>query len=213
MKQLYIHPFPIRLWHWINATSVITLILTGLQIRYVGLVDVVSLKSAVSIHNWVGFLLLANFFIWLLYNLLSRHIRVYLPETNPKKYYRDSFKQAEFYGWGILRGAPNPHHITPQNKFNALQKASYQIVMLIVLPLQIFTGVLLWDVESFSGVVAFLGGVRVVDSVHVLILIFFVGFLFIHLYLATLGHTATAHIKAMFTGYEEVEDNIKPAGR
>ena len=67
MKQLYIHPFPIRLWHWINATSVVTLILTGLQIRYVGLVDAVSLKTVVSIHNWVGFLLLANFFIWFLY--------------------------------------------------------------------------------------------------------------------------------------------------
>ena len=213
MKQLYIHPFPIRLWHWINATGVITLLLTGLQVRYVGLVDVVSLKLAVNIHNWVGFLILANFFLWFLYNLLSRHIRVYLPETNPKKYYLDSFKQAKFYGWGIVRGEPNPHHITAQNKFNALQKASYQIIMLIVLPLQIFTGLLLWDVEAFSGVVAFLGGVRVVDSVHVLITIFFVGFLFIHLYLATLGHTATAHIKAMFTGYEDVDDNLKTAGR
>ena len=33
-------------------------------------------------------------------------------------------------------------------------------------------------------------------------LIFFIA----HVYLATAGHTATSHIKAMITGWEEVED-------
>jgi thiosulfate reductase cytochrome b subunit len=40
----------------------------------------------------------------------------------------------------------------------------------------------------------------------VLIFVFFVFYLLIHPYLATLGHTPTAHIKAMITGYEDVED-------
>ncbi len=206
MKKIYIHPLPIRIWHWINASSVIALILTGLQIRYVGLVNVMSLQLTVTVHNWIGFLLIGNFFIWLSFYLFSDKIRIYHPELNPKKYYRDSIRQARYYGWGIFRGAPNPHHMTPYNKFNPLQRVSYQIIMLLVIPLQIITGILLWDVERFSGIVTLLGGVRVVDTVHVLILIFFAFFLFIHVYLATLGHTATAHIKAMFTGYEEIED-------
>ncbi len=46
---------------------------------------------------------------------------------------------------------------------------------------------------------------RVIDTVHVLIFIFFVFFVIIHVYLGTLGHTRTAHFKAMLTGYEEVE--------
>jgi thiosulfate reductase cytochrome b subunit len=50
------------------------------------------------------------------------------------------------------------------------------------------------------------GGVRVVDTVHVLLFIFFTAFIFAHPYLASLGHTPTAHFKAMITGYEEVED-------
>ncbi len=206
MQKLYIHPLPVRVWHWINASSVIALILTGLQIRYVGLIDVMSMRLAVTVHNWIGFLLLGNFFLWLCFYLFSDKITIYHPELNPKKYYRDSIRQARFYGWGIFRGAPNPHHMTPYKKFNALQSVSYQIIMLIVIPTQIVTGILLWDVERFSGIVALLGGVRIVDTVHVLILIFFAFFLFIHVYLATLGHTATAHIKAMFTGYEEIED-------
>jgi thiosulfate reductase cytochrome b subunit len=51
-----------------------------------------------------------------------------------------------------------------------------------------------------------LGGVRVVDTAHVLIFIFFSGFIFMHIYLATLGHTRMAHITSMFTGYEEIEE-------
>ena len=51
-----------------------------------------------------------------------------------------------------------------------------------------------------------LGGVRVVDTVHVLLFILFSGFLIVHIYLASLGHTPSAHFKAMITGYEEIED-------
>ena len=34
MKKLYLHPLPVRIWHWINAVSFVVLIVTGLQIRY-----------------------------------------------------------------------------------------------------------------------------------------------------------------------------------
>jgi thiosulfate reductase cytochrome b subunit len=40
----------------------------------------------------------------------------------------------------------------------------------------------------------------------VLLFIFFCGFIIIHVYLSSLGHTRSAHFKAMLTGYEEVED-------
>jgi thiosulfate reductase cytochrome b subunit len=40
----------------------------------------------------------------------------------------------------------------------------------------------------------------------VLIFIFFSGFIFMHIYLATLGHTRMAHINSMFTGYEEIPE-------
>ena len=52
MQKLYIHPLPIRIWHWVNASGFVALILTGLQIRYVGLIDVMSFKVAVTVHNW-----------------------------------------------------------------------------------------------------------------------------------------------------------------
>jgi thiosulfate reductase cytochrome b subunit len=90
-----------------------------------------------------------------------------------------------------------------------MQKLTYDLIMLLVVPLQFLSGLLLWDAQRFSGAVAFFGGVRTVDTVHVLFFIFFSAFLPVHAYLATLGHTPGAHFKAMFTGYEEEFEHAK----
>jgi thiosulfate reductase cytochrome b subunit len=206
MEKLYIHPLPVRLWHWTNAFGFMLLIATGLQIRYLDLVQVISFRTAVVAHNWIGFVLIANFFVWLGYYLSSDKIKVYHPELSPTKYFQASFRQIQFYGYGIFRGDPNPHHPSAYKKFNALQSMLYQIIMMLLVPIMFFTGLLLWDVGRFSSIVEALGGVRVIDTIHVLLFIVFCGFMVVHVYLASLGHTASAHFKAMITGYEEVED-------
>jgi thiosulfate reductase cytochrome b subunit len=212
MTKLYVNPLPVRIWHWTNAIGFVLLILTGLQIRYVGQFDLLSFRSAVVLHNWIGFVLIANFFIWLGFYLFTDKIKVYHPELSPVKYFKASFRQMQYYGYGIFRGDPNPHHVSVYRKFNALQSMMYQIIMMLVVPLQFVTGVLLWDVARFGTVVERLGGVRVVDTVHVLLFIFFCGFIIVHVYLASLGHTPSAHFKAMITGYEDVDDEPHAAG-
>jgi thiosulfate reductase cytochrome b subunit len=209
MEKLYIHPLPVRLWHWTNAFGFVLMIATGLQIRYLDLFQLIPFRTAVVAHNWIGFALIANFFVWLGYYLSSDKIKVYHPELSPKKYFQASFRQMQFYGYGIFRGEPNPHHPNAYKKFNALQSMLYQIIMMLLVPVMFFTGLLLWDVGRFSSIVDALGGVRVVDTVHVLLFIVFCGFMIVHVYLASLGHTASAHFKAMITGYEEVEDEPK----
>jgi thiosulfate reductase cytochrome b subunit len=213
MDKLYVNPLPVRIWHWVNAGGFVLLILTGLQLRYVGQVDLISFKAAVNLHNWIGFALIANFFIWLLFYLFTDKIKVYHPELSPTAYFKRSFAQMKYYGYGIFRGEPNPHHVGVYRKFNPLQSMMYQIVMMILVPLQFATGVLLWDLARFGAVVDKLGGVRVVDTVHVLLFIFFSAFIFMHVYLSSLGHTPSAHFKAMITGYEDVDDEpSKSAG-
>ena len=205
MQRIYIHPLPVRIWHWINALGFVALILTGVQIRYMDLISVLSFKTAVNAHNWIGFVLIANFFVWLFFYLSSDKIRVYHPELSPMKHFLGALQQMQYYGYGIFRGDPNPHHVSVYRKFNPLQSMLYQVIMMLLVPLQFFTGLLLWDLKRFTGAVEFFGGVRVVATVHVLCFIFFVGFILIHPYLASLGHTRSAHFKAMITGYEEVE--------
>ena len=206
MHKIYVHPLPVRVWHWVNALGFVALILSGVQIRYLDQVALMSFEGAVRLHNWVGFALIANYFIWLLFYLFTDKIRVYHPELNPAKYFRAGIRQAVFYGYGIFKGEPNPHHVSVYGKFNALQSIAYQIIMMLLVPLQFYTGVLLWDVDRFAGSIELFGGLRVVSTIHVLLFIFFTAFILIHPYLASLGHTPSAHFKAMLTGYEEVED-------
>jgi len=36
MNRIYLHPLPVRIWHWINAIACAMLFLTGVQIRLRG---------------------------------------------------------------------------------------------------------------------------------------------------------------------------------
>jgi thiosulfate reductase cytochrome b subunit len=209
MDKLYIHPLPVRIWHWTNAVGFVLMILTGLQIRYLDLMQVVSFRTAVVAHNWIGFVLIANFFVWLGFYLFTDKIKVYHPELSPKKYFSASWRQIQFYGYGIFRGDANPHHPSAYKKFNPLQSMMYQIIMMLLVPLQFFTGLILWDVTRFSSMVDLFGGLRVVDTIHVLLFIVFTGFIIVHIYLGSLGHTPSAHFKAMMTGYEDVEKDLE----
>jgi thiosulfate reductase cytochrome b subunit len=206
MKKIYLHPLPIRIWHWINAVSFIVLIITGLQIRYRELMGLMKFREAVDIHNFFGFVLIFNFFIWLVYYIVTGKIKIYIPPLNLKKFVVGGLKQARYYGYGILMGEPNPHHATPDSKFNPMQQMAYLAIMMLLIPLQLGSGLLLWDAKRFADWINLAGGIKMVDTVHVLLFLFFTAFIFVHVYLATLGHTALAHIKAMFTGYEELEE-------
>jgi len=62
---------------------------------------------------------------------------------------------------------------------------------------------LLWKVEELHNIIDFLGGVKVIDTIHVLLFFFFAAFIIAHIYLGTLGHTPLSHYKAMITGWEE----------
>jgi len=204
MKKIYLHPLPVRLWHWINAGGFIILIITGAQIRFGNIINLFSFETALDIHSWTGFILMANYFIWLLYYLLTFKIKIYIPPLHhPIEFAKKALRQAKFYGWGIMVGDQNPHHSTPDNKFNPMQQVSYLMIMAALIPVQIITGLLLWDPKLFSPVVNLIGGIQIADMIHVLLFIFFSAFIIVHFYLATLGHTTFAHIIAMFSGYEE----------
>ena len=113
MKKIYLHPLPIRIWHWVYALGFIILILTGTQIKLGNKINLFSFETAVDIHSWLGFILLANYFIWLVYYLLTFKIKIYIPPLHhPIEFAKKAIRQAKFYGYGILIGDENPHHCT-----------------------------------------------------------------------------------------------------
>lgn len=201
-KQLvYVHPAPVRVWHWVNAVGFVILIITGVQIRFAEAIQFFSLEDAINIHNYVGFVVIGAYGLWVSYYFGTMKIKIYFP--NPRTFIPDCIRQIKFYGCGIFKGDPNPHEMTPDHKFNALQQKAYIGLMFIFLPAQMITGLFLWRVKKFENYIDLLGGIKIVDSIHVLLFFFFTAFMIVHFYLATLGHTPFAHFKAMFTGFEE----------
>jgi len=205
-EQVYINPLPVRIWHWINALGFVLLVLTGVQLRYLDLFQLMTFEMAVKLHNWVGFIVIGNYFIWLGYYLLSDRISNYHPVLDAQTFFRNFFLQLRYYSYGIFKGEHSPHHVQPYDKFNPMQRMTYQLVMMVAVPIQFITGFMLWNVKGFQGWIEMVGGIRVVDTIHVLLFIFFVSFIMVHAYMGALGQKRSTHFKEMFTGYEEPED-------
>ena len=77
MKRIYLHPLPLRIWHWVNASLFLVLLVTGLQLRIPGVPSVGPRHPALWLHKYAGWAMAASCVFWLLYSLatgsLSRH--------------------------------------------------------------------------------------------------------------------------------------------
>ncbi|MBW2038823.1 MAG: cytochrome b/b6 domain-containing protein [Deltaproteobacteria bacterium] len=204
-KGEMLNPLLVRIWHWVHGIAIVLLVLTGIQLRFPDLVTWFgTFKSAVNIHNILGFIVFFDYFLWLGFYLVKKElVKQYAP--TPEDFAIGIPTQANYYFARIFLGDPPPFEPRPEAKFNSLQKTAYFGIMFIMLPLQIITGLLLWDLETFRPIIEAVGGVRVVDAFHVILAYIFTAFLITHIYLGTLGHTVFAHFKAMILGYEEKE--------
>jgi thiosulfate reductase cytochrome b subunit len=204
MTRVHLHTLPIRAWHWTNAFLIVLLILTGVQLRAPDLSLFGSYANAVWLHKYAGFAASGSFIFWVIYVLLSKAFwRHYVIKPSDVKRMP---KQALYYGFNLFRGAENPFKPTPLSKFNPMQKVAYFSMMTVVTPVVVVTGIFFSDILYFHTYIEAIGGLRVLDAIHVIAAYFFFLYLLVHLYMATMGHTLLAHFKAMIVGYEEEPD-------
>ena len=214
-KYIYLQPTPVRIWHWLNAFGFLALILSGIQIRFPEYVNIFgSYKAAIELHNAAGIVISVSFCLWLIYYLIiSRKLaRIYVPTREDLS--RGLIRQSVFYFFNYFRGKPNPHHPTPEAKFNPLQKSAYLVIMMVLVPLVIVSGILLLNIGPLRELVLLLGGLKFLVAAHFLLACSLCAFMFTHVYLATLGHTPLAYFKPMWSGWEEVheeDEEIHPA--
>jgi len=209
--KIYLQPTPVRIWHWLNAFGIITLTVTGAQIRFPEYVQLfASYKSAILLHNTAGLVVAASFSLWFFYyGLVARNMRkIYVPTKDDLQH--GLLRQAKFYLLTYFLGWPNPHHATPEDKFNPMQKSAYMAIMFVLVPIVALTGILLTNVSPLRELVILVGGLKLLVAVHFLMACSLIAFLFTHVYLATLGKTPMAYIKPMWTGWEEVDHHDQP---
>lgn len=201
-RLVYMYEAYERYWHWLQAIIIVGLILTGLTIHAPGRFGWLSFAAAVRIHNVLAALLLLNAFLSLFYHFASGKIKTYLPE--PSGFFNQMFSQARYYLSGIFKGEPHPFEKSLQKKLNPLQKMTYLVILNILLPLQIVTGILIAGAQAWPEVSQKLGGLGFLVPFHSLLAWLFAAFLILHIYLTTTGHTPLASIKAMISGWEKV---------
>lgn len=196
-----------RIWHWLQAGSIVLLTMTGLAIHAPDSLGWISFASAVTLHNTLGFLLIANGVLGLFYYATTGAIRQYLPE--PRDFLSLAARQALFYLRGMFRGEPHPLKKTAERRLNPLQQVTYLVILNVLLPLQFATGLLMWGGQRFPEAVRAIGGVPILAMIHTLGAWLFASFAVMHLYLITTGQSPLANLKAMVVGYEDIDEEGK----
>jgi len=206
-NMIYLQPTPVRIWHWLNALGIVTLCITGAQIRFPEYVNIFgSYRAAIRLHNTAGIVVCLSFSLWFFYYTMvaGTMAQLYFPKKEDLKY--GILRQAIFYFFNYFRGKPNPHHTMPDNKFNPMQKSAYLAIMFVLVPLVSLTGILLMNVAPLRDLLIMIGGLKILAGLHFLLACSLCAFLFTHIYLATLGHTPFAHFIPMWTGWEKLEE-------
>jgi thiosulfate reductase cytochrome b subunit len=189
-----------RIWHWLQAGGILFLILTGMAIHYPDRFPLFgSMTFSVLWHSWIGFALIANAFLGIFYHLTADKYHHFLPQIDD--FTGAAVRQARFYLYGIFQGEVHPFDADPRRKLNPLQKLTYLLLLNILLPFQMLTGVLMWGADRWPGTFARIGGLWVLGPAHTFGSFLFLAFLIGHIYLATTGPTPGSLLRAIVTGY------------
>jgi thiosulfate reductase cytochrome b subunit len=201
MKHNELHSLTLRIWHWTNAAFIALLIVTGVRLRVPGIDFLFVYRDAVLLHRIMGAVLTVSYLFWLVYSIWNGNLKKNY--AFHRKDLKNFFCQAGYYAAGVFMGRGNPCPTTPEEKFNPLQKIAYWGVQFVLVPVVIVTGIFFGNIPVFRGAIGVIGGIRVLDAIHVVVAYLMVVYLIAHVYMATLGAKPLTHIKAMFTGYEE----------
>lgn len=203
-KKVYIYKGFERFWHWTQALLIMFLALTGFEIH--SSYSLFGFETAVNLHNkaaW-GFIVLIVFAIF--WHITTGEWKQYIPTTKNLK------AQIEFYITGIFRNAPHPTKKTLLSKLNPLQRLVYLGLKILILPVMVVSGLLFMFFRyPQSGMIKTVNieNLEIVALIHTLGAFLLITFLIVHLYLITTGHTITSNLKAMITGWEELEEDTE----
>jgi thiosulfate reductase cytochrome b subunit len=116
--------------------------------------------------------------------------------------------QIFYYLFGIFSNSSHPTKKTALSKLNPLQKLVYFGLKILVIPVMVISGLLyMFYRYPQQGIMEGLNinSIEVIALFHTAGAFLLIGFLIVHLYLITTGTTITSNLKAMITGYEELE--------
>ena len=201
MRRVVLYEGFERFWHWAQALLILTMMLTGFEVRGLGL-HLFGFQRAVALHNILAVTLLVLIVFAIFWHITTGEWRQYIPT---RKFLREMIA---FYVTGIFKGAPHPVRKHRMAKLNPLQRLAYFGFKVLIIPVQVTSGALYYYYPNLQQALGWPpASLWVIAVVHVLGAFGLVAFLIGHVYLTTTGHTPLTNIKAMLTGWEELEDD------
>jgi thiosulfate reductase cytochrome b subunit len=111
--------------------------------------------------------------------------------------------------FGIFRNAPHPTKKTLISKLNPLQRLVYLGLKVLFIPVMVVSGLIYMFYRYPQGdkmAITNIENLELVAVIHTFGAFMLLAFIIVHLYLITTGHTITSNLKAMITGWEELDE-------
>ena len=203
MRQKKLHPWPVRLTHWLNAACMVCMFMSGWAIYNASPLFSFRFPVSLTVGGWLGgalawhfafmWLLLINGAIYVLYGLASRHFKRELLPIGIAALKHD------------LTDALRFRLVHEKGVYNAVQRLMYWIVLAAGV-LIVISGVAIWKPVQLQELVALLGGYDVARYVHFAAMTMIAAFVVIHLVLVIL---VPKTLVPMITGGVRTPNNEK----
>ena len=174
-----IHPWPLRLTHWVNAVVIAVMIGSGWQIYDASPLFGFTFPPLVTVGGWLGaaiawhlacmWLLVANGLIYFIWSAASGHFKKFFP-IRPKDLWSD-FRAALSF---------KLHH--ELGVYNAVQRLLY-VGVLAAGVVVVLSGLSIWKPVQLWFICDLLGGYSAARYVHFFAMSAIAGFIAIHLLL------------------------------
>ncbi|MBN2885867.1 MAG: cytochrome b/b6 domain-containing protein [Chromatiaceae bacterium] len=195
-RTVIIYPKFERLWHWSQAGSIATLFFTGLAMN--GNHTLISFETAVKVHTFVALALLLLWVFATFWLFTTGYYKLFLPRIS------GLIAVARFYTYGVFKGEHHPYQKSLSQRLNPLQALAYASLKTIVFPLIWGTGLIYLTYNFWESLPNAPFWLEVIANLHIAVAWFIAGFVVLHVYLLTIGHSFFQGVRPMVTGTEKV---------
>ena len=199
----YQHPFIIRATHWVNFIALGIMVLSGLRIYNASQIWSFRIPEAFTLGGWLAgarqwhffamWLFFVNGFVWILYNIFSKHGRRTTLFSG-----RDVSGILPMILFYLRIRKDHP----PTKKYNSLQKLAYTSVAFLALG-AIITGIAMYWPVQFNTVTALCGGYDTARVLHFVCMAGLVSFFAGHLFMVIIS--GWSNFLSMITGWKKIK--------
>jgi thiosulfate reductase cytochrome b subunit len=193
--RLKVHPFVVRVTHWVNVFAMFIMITSGWRIYNAAPIFDFKIPKAITLGGWLGgalqwhfaamWLFVINGLVYLVYGIVSRHFK------------SDFFPVTPASVWAEFKNAVRGRIAHDVGVYNAVQRAAY-VGIIVVMTVLVLSGLAIWKPVQLQGIAGLMGGYEGARVVHFVAMTLVVIFVLVHVIMVAI---VPRTFLPMLTGY------------